>query len=226
MLIVFLRAVLLYVLVIFSIRLMGKRQIGELQPSEFVVTILISNIATLPIEDINLPMVTGIIPILTIVSLDVIVSTFAVHSRRLREIISGTPRIIIREGKIDQKMMRELRYTVDDLMESLRGQGIFDVTQVQFAIVETTGKISVYQKNAFAPVTPDILKIKPKESDPPQIVVNDGEVINSALSLVGLTRKGLERILRKENTDSSQVFLMTTDGKGNNVIIKKEIKKQ
>ncbi len=226
MLIVFLRAVLLYVLVIFSIRLMGKRQIGELQPSEFVVTILISNIATLPIEDINLPMVTGIIPILTIVSLDVIVSTFAVHSRRLREIISGTPRIIIREGKIDQKMMRELRYTVDDLMESLRGQGIFDVTQVQFAIVETTGKISVYQKNAFAPVTPDILNIKPKESDPPQIVVNDGEVINSALSLVGLTRKGLERILRKENTDSSQVFLMTTDGKGNNVIIKKEIKKQ
>ena len=224
MLIVFLRAVILYVLVIFSIRLMGKRQLGELQPSEFVVTIFISNIATLPIEDINLPMITGIIPILTIVCLDVFVSTLAIHSRRLRRLISGTPRIIISNGKLDRVMMRELRYTLDDVMESLRGQGIFDISEVQFAVVETTGKISVYKKGAFSPVTLSDLGRKAAAQNPPQIIINDGELIESALKETGLTIKRLESILKEHKLSRSEVFLMSSDG-SKNVIIKKEEKK-
>ena len=147
MLIIFLRAFILYVLVIFSVRLMGKRQIGELQPSELVITILVSNIATLPIEDINLPILTGIIPIVSLVCFDVIMSSVTLKFKKVRRIVSGNPRIIVINGKIDQVAMKQLRYSLDDLMESLREQGIFDITEVQYAIVETTGKISVLQKN-------------------------------------------------------------------------------
>ena len=111
MLIVFLRAALLYVVVVFAIRLMGKRQLGELQPSEFVITILISNIATLPIEDPGTPMLLGIVPILTLVCLDVIMSAATLRSRKLRRIVSGSPKIIISSGEIDQKQLKELRYT-------------------------------------------------------------------------------------------------------------------
>ena len=167
MLIIFLRAFILYVLVIFSVRLMGKRQIGELQPSELVITILVSNIATLPIEDINLPILTGIIPIVSLVCLDVIMSSVTLKFKKVRWIVSGNPRIIVINGKIDQVAMKQLRYSLDDLMESLREQGIFDITEVQYAIVETTGKISVLQKKDYQPITLDIVENKNSASTNP-----------------------------------------------------------
>ncbi|MGN0683150.1 MAG: DUF421 domain-containing protein, partial [Oscillospiraceae bacterium] len=149
MAIVLIRAVILYVVVAFSLRLMGKRQLGELQPSELVVTILISNIAALPVEDSSIPMIMGIVPILTLVSLDVIVSTIMLKSTKFRKFVIGTPRVIISNGKILQSEMKKLRYTVDDLIESMRGQQIFDISQVNYAIVETTGKISFMLKKDF-----------------------------------------------------------------------------
>ncbi|MFA5659078.1 MAG: YetF domain-containing protein, partial [Oscillospiraceae bacterium] len=128
MLIVFFRAIILYMIIIFSIRLMGKRQLGELQPSELVVTILVSNVATLPIEDVNIPMLMGIIPILTIVCLDVFMSELSLKFKRIRKIVSGSPKIVVRDGIIDQKTLRDLRFSIDDLMESLRALNIFDVS--------------------------------------------------------------------------------------------------
>ncbi len=135
MAIVLIRACVLYIVITFSLRLMGKRQLGELQPSELVVTILISNIASIPVEDSSIPMIMGVVPILTLVCLDVIVSSIMLRSAKFRKFMIGSPRIIISEGVILQKEMKRLRYTVDDLVEAMREQQIFDFRVVQFAIV-------------------------------------------------------------------------------------------
>ena len=124
MAIVLIRAVLLYIVIALCLRLMGKRQLGELQPSELVVTILISNIAAIPVEDSSVPMIMGVVPIVTLVCLDVIVSGIMLKSSKMRKLIIGSPRIIISEGKILQNEMKRLRYTVDDLMESMRNEQI------------------------------------------------------------------------------------------------------
>ena len=130
MAVVLIRAVILYVVITFSLRLMGKRQLGELQPSELVVTILISNIAAIPVEDSSMPMIMGVVPILTLVCLDVIMSGIMLKSAKFRKLMIGSPRVIISEGMILQREMRRLRYTVDDLVEAMREQQIFDINEI------------------------------------------------------------------------------------------------
>ena len=159
MLVVFFRAVILYILVTLCLRLMGKRQLGELQPAEFVITILISNIASLPIEDTNIPMVLGLIPVFVLVAFEVIVSTLSLSSKRFRSIMSGKPVIVIYNGQIDQEKLKQLRFSIDDLMESLQQQGVFRVQDVWYAIVETTGKVSVMQRFEARTVTPADLSL-------------------------------------------------------------------
>lgn len=221
MFIVFFRAVLLYFIIIFSVRLMGKRQIGELQPSELVVTILMSNIATLPVEDISIPMIMGVVPIFTLVSMDVIVSHLSMKFRGLRRVVSGSPQIVISDGKIDQKVMKDLRFTADDLMESLRSVQIFDINEVQLAIVETTGKISVCQKKQFQPVSCSDLNIPAKEENPPVVVINDGEYSPAAVRFLGFDMQWLENILAKEGKSRENIFIMTADSSGKYTIIDK-----
>ncbi|MBR4554484.1 MAG: DUF421 domain-containing protein [Ruminococcus sp.] len=222
MLIVFLRAVILYALIIFAIRLMGKRQIGELQPAELVVTILVSNIATLPIEDINIPMIMGVVPIFTLVCLDVFMSQLTMHSRRLRKLFSGEPKIIVSEGRIDQQVMRDLRYTVDDLMESLRGQSVFDLKDVQLAVVETTGKISVFRKQTADTPTKEELKIRTECSDPPMLIVSDGDISEGALHAVGRDSKWIEKIASAAGVEVRDIFILTADKKGEYFLVRKE----
>ena len=147
MLIIIIRSVLLYILIVFALRLMGKKQLAQLQPSELVTTILISNIATLSLEDSTVPMIYGVIPILMIVCMDVFMSFIMLKNSRFRRLVTGTPQIIITDGIIDRKVMKHLRYSVDELMEAMRECMIFDISQVQYAIVETTGKINFYQKS-------------------------------------------------------------------------------
>ena len=197
MTVVFIRAVILYCVLIFAVRLMGKRQIGELQPSELAITILISNIATLPVEDLSIPLVTGLLPVLTLVCLDVLMSWVTLKSKRLRSVISGEPVVIVSDGKVDQQKLFNLRFTTDDLMEAVRSQGIFDIEQVQFAVVETTGKVSVYPKFKNRPVTNEDMDIKNSSSDPPAVVVQDGVVMDSSLKRLGLAGSGLTRYCRK-----------------------------
>ena len=144
--VILIRSLILYVLVIFAVRLMGKRQLGELQPSELVITILVSNIATLPLEDSGIPLIVGITPILSLVCFEVIVSWINLRCINIRKIISGSPKIIISNGKVDPHVLRQLRFSVDDLMTALRGKDIFDISEVQFAVVETTGQVSVMKK--------------------------------------------------------------------------------
>lgn len=224
MLIVFFRVFLIYLLIIFSLRLMGKRQIGQLQPSELVVTILVSNIATMSIEDTNVPLIGGIVPILSLVSFDVIISAISLKSKRARRIISGTPRVLIRDGKIDQAEMYELRFTIDDVMSQLRSNNIFDIQDVAFAIVETTGVLSVYQKYDARPLTPKDLDLpKPSAPDaPPVVMISDGAIIDSAFSYCNLRKEWLSKILKEKKLSVSDIFLMTCDRQAQYFIIRKD----
>ena len=219
--IVLIRSLILYILVIFSVRLMGKRQLGELQPSELVITILISNIATLPLEDADIPLLLGVTPILALVCFEVIISWINLVFPKFRKMISGSPKIIIRNGKTDPQTLRELRFSVDDLMMSLREKEVFDIEDVQFAIVETTGNISVMKKQSAD--TPDRkdLGIKMKNSDPPQVVVSDGKIIPQAVKVMGI-EGSVEKILASINLKINDVFIMTADTQGNFFVVDKD----
>lgn len=212
--IIFIRSLILYFLVIFAVRLMGKRQLGELQPSELVITILVSNIATLPIEDSDTPVILGATPILALVCFEVIMSWLSLKFPKLRKIISGSPKIIIREGKTDPQVLKDLRFSVDDLLMSLRGKDVFDISEVQYAIVETTGTVSVMKKQAEdTPVRKDIGS-EPHPEDPPLLVVSDGKIIEMALKSLGYDEQWLRKTLDESNMKLSEVFIMTADRTG------------
>lgn len=222
MAIVLIRAVILYVVITFSLRLMGKRQLGELQPSELVVTILISNIASIPVEDSSTPMIMGIVPILTLVCLDVIMSGIMLKSSRVRKLMIGSPRIIVSEGEILQAEMKRLRYTVDDLVEAMREQQIFDITQIQYAIVETTGKINFLQKKDYQAAEKQDVSAGGSTKNPPSVIIRDGIIDKEQLRLLELGEQWLTKILRENNVGEKGVFLMTSDSGGSYTIIKKE----
>lgn len=213
--IILIRSLILYVLVIFAVRLMGKRQLGELQPSELVITILVSNIATLPLEDTDIPVIVGITPILSLVCFEVIVSWLNLRFPKIRKIISGSPKIIISGGKINRQVMRELRFSVDDLMMALRGRDVFDVSEVQYAIVETTGSMSVMKKQTEDTPTKAESGIEADDSDPPQVVISDGRIISAALRSLGLDRGFAERTAQNAGLKVEDVFIMTADSSGN-----------
>ena len=222
MAVILIRACILYIMIAFSLRLMGKRQLGELQPSELVVTILISNIASIPVEDASVPMIMGIIPILTLVCLDVIVSSIMLKSPRFRKFFIGSPRIIISEGVIQQKEMTRLRYTVDDLVEAMREQQIFDISEVYYAIVETTGKINFLQKTDYQNATKSNVSCGGSTSDPPSVIIRDGISDPEQLGLLGLGMGWLKEKLRENNISQKDVFLMTADKNGKITLIPRE----
>ncbi|WP_040197686.1 DUF421 domain-containing protein [Candidatus Soleaferrea massiliensis] len=223
MTIIFIRTILLYILIIFALRIMGKRQLGQLQPSELVITILISDIATLPIEDSEIPLLAGIIPILALVCFEVIMSAWTLKCSRARTIISGNPKIIIKDGVINQQVMKDLRFSIDDLMEQLRINSIFDVEEVSFAIVETTGSISIYQKSEHRPVTPSTLNIpNDNQNFPPAVIIDDGTINHQSLDLCGLNEEWVYSTLKKEGYRLKDIFLLTSDNAGNYYIVPKE----
>ena len=224
MFVVLLRTVILYVVIVLSLRVMGKRQLGELQPTEFVVTILVSNIATLPIENTDIPVLGGIIPIVTLVCCEVFVSMGGLKNGWLRQLISGRPRVVIRDGKLDQKVMEELRYSIDDLMEQLRALDIFDWQEVAFAIMETTGKLTVYKKYGSRGLTPDMVGLKdPGDGNaPPVVLVSDGHLIRQALSYCNLDEDWFQATLQKENCQVQDIFLMTCDRRAKYAIVLRE----
>ncbi len=222
MIVSFLRAVILYPVVIFAVRLMGKRQIGELQPTELVVTILISNIATLPLENQDLPLLLGLVTVLSLVCFEVLMSYGTLRSRRLRRLVSGSPQIIIREGCIDQQAMAALRLSLDDLMTALRSQGYFDAAEVQFAMVETNGAVSVYPKDAFQPVTRGDMKLQGGTANPPEILISDGCISHAGMRAAGINREKLTALLKKCHVKQNEVFLLTLDDNGKEHLIRKE----
>lgn len=223
MLIVFFRAIVLYIVIMFCIRLMGKRQLGELQPSELVITILISNIASLPIEDTSIPVILGFIPVFALVGFELITSNISLQSKAFRGFISGKPIIVIQNGEIDQKHLRKIRFSIDDLMSTLRQNQVFDVRDVLYAIVETTGKVSVLEKKEAQTVTAKMLKIDEEDTLPPAVIISDGKLISSAITAYNLTEEWVHTVIKNHKYPSlKSVFLMTCDPQKNYYIVPKQ----
>ena len=226
MLVVFLRTLILYAIVVIGMRIMGKRQLGELQPSELVTTILISNIATLPIENTNVPLLSGAVPILVLMCFEVILSYLSMKSQRFRTLLSGTPRIIIRNGEIDQQELANLRFSIDDLMEQLRLNSIFDIQQAEMAVVETTGQLSVCKKAEHSPPTSSDLGINIAPTSIPAVVVSDGVVITQGLDYCGISKKTLLTLTKKQGQEIEDIFLMTCTPDLTVYIVPKELRSQ
>ena len=222
------RTIILYCLLTLAMRLMGKRQLGELQPSELVVTLLISNLAAVPMQENSLPLFSGVLPILVLISLEIIVSCLILKFPLVARLVSGSPIPIIKDGQIDERMMRKLRITIDDLIEALRQQDIFDIRQVQYAIVETNGHISAFCYEQHQNATRgDVLPKAPSDNGMPAVIISDGKRSAWGLSLCGLDDKWLDRQLKKHKCDEKQVFLLTADKSGTVFLLKKsEVEKK
>ena len=224
MIISVIRTILLYIVIILAIRIMGKRQIGELQTSELVVTLLISNIAAIPKQNTEQSLLSGIVPILILIVCEIIISFLMLKRAGFRRIICGKPIVIISDGKINQSEMQRLRMSTEDLSEELRQQGIFNIEDVGFAIVETNGKLSVLKKPEKDIPTAEELGIKTNDKGLEVVVISDGEISKYSLKICGLNRDWLFDILKKENTELNDVFLMIANGQGEYKIIEKERK--
>lgn len=224
MLKVIIRTVLMYIFVSVGVRLMGKRQIGDMQPTELVVTLLISEIAAIPLQDVSQPVSIGLVAIFMLVLLEILASVIILKNLRLRRIFSGKSISIIKNGVIDQKAMRSVRMTVFDLVEMLRMQGIFELDDVESAILEVNGNLSVRPKPERAPVTPEQLKICVSDGGIPMTVISDGTVVTSSLNFLNLTADDLKIILKNQKVDPKDIFLMTLNSAGESIIIKKEQK--
>lgn len=204
------RTVILYFLLMFAMRVMGKRQLGELQPSEFIVALLLSDLAAVPMQDNGLPLFNGVLPILVLVSLELLISGALLKFPSITKLISGSPIAVIKDGSVDIKAMRKLRLTVDDLAESLRQKDIYDLSTVQYAVVETSGTINAYCYPAYQALTKQDMKIKSKESMPLPIIT-DGTVSEWALAMTEHDEKWLHNYLKKHKLTCNDIFIMTAD---------------
>ena len=226
MLIIFFRTILLYALIIFSIRIMGKRQLGDLQPSELAITILISNIATMSIDEPDISLIFSAVPILTLVGFELILSKLSLRYKPFRSFISGSPVVIIKDGQIIQKRMRDLRLSIDDLMEALRGNNIFDIQDVDYAIVETNGKISVFQDIKKQAVNPSQLKLDVKKECIPKIIISDGILLKKSLKIYKISEDIILEKLKSKNLKTKDIFIMTITEDNKYFIVPRDKKKR
>lgn len=224
MAVIFFRCIFLYFVVIIAVRIMGKRQIGELQPSELVVTILISELAAMPMQDLNLPVIVGLIPIFALVGMELLVSMITLKSIKSRTLFYGRPIILIYNGKVNQHEMARARVSIDDVLESMRNNQILNIEQVDFAVLETNGQISIFQKNINQPVTLKDMQITPQPSTGiPDPVIIDGRILDENLKKNNLSREWLKQELAKQGyTRAIDVFLMTVDDNKKVYTIKKD----
>jgi Predicted membrane protein len=212
MIIGIIRTIILYILVMVAIRLLGKRQVGQLEPSELVLALLIADIAAVPMQEYGTPMAAGVVPIITLLCLAMIVSVLNVKSVRFRDLMCGTPSIIIRGGKLDEKEMGKNRYTLDELSEQLRQNGVTDFTQVQYAILETSGQLSVLLKVEEQPVTAKQMKVQEEDPGLPITIIEDGKIMGENLKRRGLDRNWLEKVLAQNKVSHAQeIFLLTVN---------------
>ena len=212
MVIAFVRTIILYLLIIAGIRLMGKRQVGELEPSELVLALIIADLAAVPMQDFGIPLFFGVLPILTLLCVTMILSVLTMKSIRFRAIVCGRPSIVVEEGRLRQEEMKRNRFTVDELMEELRMQGITDLTTVKYAILETNGRLSVLPYADQLPPTAQQLGQAPEEAGLPLVIINDGRLLERNLKARGLDRGWLDKRLAEHGCgDVKEVFLLTVD---------------
>ena len=215
------RTVILYAIVIFAVRVMGKRQIKEMQASEIVVTLMISNIAAMPMQEVGISIFTGIVPIITLVITEIAMSYIMLKSRPFRQLISGMPVVVIEKGVINQAAMRSLRLSNEDLFEELRKKDIFDPGKVEYAIFETDGVLSVLLRSGELPLTASKAGKDDGRDSLNALIVSDGEIEKEAAKLTGWTPEKIRKTLRNQRVDLGEVFIMYGDSQGKFKIIKK-----
>lgn len=204
-------------------KMMGKRQISDFQTSELVITIMISNIAAIPMGDSAQPLLSSLIPIAILICSEIFISYFMLKNSTIRHFICGKPMVVINEGKIDQEALKYLRISTEDLFEQLRQKDIFSIKDVWFAIMETNGNLSVMPKSQAQPPTAETMKVKTENPDIETIIISDGTIANSSLLVCGLNTKWLKETLKKQKIKQEDIFLMTANKSKEFNIIKKEI---
>lgn len=218
MLTIIIRSIIIYLIVLLVFRLMGKRQLGQMQPFELVLTLIIADLATIPMAEVSVPVLHGVVPLLTLVVLHFVLTLISRSSQFVSKIISGKPVIIVNPKGIDYQAMKKLNLSTDDIFEALRECGYFSISDVQYAIMETNGKVSVMPKAAAAPVTNEELKTQAKDSFIPIILVSDGKVIKENISLAGVSQEEVLNIIKEnckaKNSSIKDVLLLTINKTG------------
>ena len=213
MIITFVRSIILYVLVLLVMRLMGKREIGQLQPFELAISIMIADLASIPMTDIGIPIFNGIIPILGLLTMHLIISVINLKSMRAREIICGKPSILIYRGKINEKILKKERFTINELEERLRTGNVFNFGDVEYAILETSGQVTVIQKPEKRNTIPEDFNIEPKYEGIPYDLVIDGKVMEKNLQQIGKDYNWLKKQAEKFKIKPEEALIITIDGK-------------
>ena len=220
----FIRAFIIYIFVIIAVRIMGKRQVGELKPHELVITILLSAVAVIPLEENSMPLANFLVPILLFISMEIITSVVSMKSLWFRNLLQGKPIFVIRKGKLDQNKLKQMRFTIDDIVDALRQKDIFDLSEVEDAVIETNGSLSVLPKAEYKPLTPNDVNISVTEKGTPITIVMDGKPISEYFNELKIKNSEIELILQTVNTDVSKIMLLTIDDNGNTFLINKESK--
>ena len=222
MLINFFRAIILYIIVLIVMRLMGKREIEQLQTYELVISIMIADLASTPMTDVGTPITNGIIPILGLLVMHLVISVINMKSIRGREIICGRPTILIYRGKIDEKALKKERFTINELEERIRGSNVYSLGDVEYAILETSGQVTVIQKPEKRTTTPQDFNITPEYEGIPYDLVVDGRVMEDNLKAIGKDLNWLNQQLKKFKIKPDEALIVTLDGKGEFFCQKKE----
>ncbi len=223
MLITFFRSILIYIFVLIVMRLMGKREIGQLQPFELAIAIMIADLASIPMTDSGIPISNGIISILGLLVMHLVISMINIKSIKAREIICGKPSILIYRGKIDEKSLKKERFTINELQERLRGNNVVNLGDVEYAILETNGQVTVIQKPEKRTTIPEDFNIVPEYEGIPYDLVTDGKIMYKNLQAIGKNKVWLEKQLEKFKIKPEEALIVTLDGKGQIFCQKKEL---
>ena len=213
MLITFFRSIALYIIVLIVMRLMGKREIGQLQPFELAISIMIADLASIPMTDPGIPIFNGIIPILGLLVMHLLISIINLKSSKAREIICGRPSILIYRGKINENNLKKERFTINELEERLRGNNVINLGDVEYAILETSGQVTVIQKPDKRNTIPQDFNIMPEYEGIPYDLVIDGKVMKENLKAIGKDYNWLKKQIEKFNMKPEEALVVTIDGK-------------
>lgn len=223
MILSYLRTIILYLVLIAVIRLMGKRQIGQLEPSEFCVTMLVANLASIPMQDSGIPLLSGFIPIVTVLGLELVLSHLSLRSIRVRKLLCGKPVILIENGNILQRNLRKTRVTLDELTGHLREKDVLDLRSVQYAILETNGNLSVFPYPKDRPASAKEAGITPQKQTLPLTIISDGVLLPENLKIAKKNTAWVQKVLKQHDADIRDTWLLTVDGNDHVLFYRKEL---
>ena len=222
MILSYFRTVILYLVLIAVIRLMGKRQIGQMEPSEFVVTMLVANLASIPMQDGGIPLYSGLVPILTVLGVELVLSALSLRSVKFRRLLCGKPVILIENGNILQENLRSTRVTLDELTGHLREKDVLDLTSVQYAILETNGNLSVFPYPKDRPASAKEAGIHPKKQHLPVTIIGDGYLYRENLTAAGKDHRWVQKVLQERKATLQDTWLLTVDSEDHIIFLRKE----